>query len=166
MKSFTDTAGRKWLIEIHVAAVKKVRALVDVDLFGLASDGFKPLAELLQDPVKLVDVLYVLCMKHANEQNISDEDFGSSLGGDTLQGASEAFVDELIDFFPDPRIRTGIRKVVELGRNIREEALREMEVRTKEIDLDSEVRKLTGSSGSLPASSESIPDLSPSANLT
>ena len=32
MKSFTDNAGRIWTVAVNVAAIKRVRAICDVDL--------------------------------------------------------------------------------------------------------------------------------------
>ena len=32
MKSFTDNAGRTWMVTVNVAAIKRVRALCGVDL--------------------------------------------------------------------------------------------------------------------------------------
>jgi len=62
MHSFPDNAGRTWTVAINVAAVKRVRGLVNIDLYKLVDDGFRPLGELVADPVQLADVLYCLCI--------------------------------------------------------------------------------------------------------
>ena len=105
MKAFQDNAKRTWLVTINVAAVKRCRALVGVDLYGLVGGGFEALKSLLADPVQLVDTLYVLCKAEADRQGITDEAFAEALGGDALDAATQAFVEELVDFFPDPRVR-------------------------------------------------------------
>ena len=102
MHTFTDNAGRTWTVAINVAAVKRVRGLVNIDLYKLVDDGFKPLGELVADPVQLADVLYCLCKDEADARNVSDEDFGRALYGDAITLAAEAFVEELIDFSPTP----------------------------------------------------------------
>ena len=66
MQSFKDNAGRVWVVQIHVSAVKRVRAIVGLDLYSLVDDRFQGLAKLLSDPVSLVDVLYVLCKDEAD----------------------------------------------------------------------------------------------------
>lgn len=120
MHAFRDALGRSWELTIHVAGVKRVRALVGVDLYKLAEDGFRGLDELLRDPPRFVDVLYCLCQEQAARQAppVDDYGFGSGLGGDALYQAGQAFVDELCDFFPNPQIRENLRKVVQRARQV------------------------------------------------
>ena len=156
MRAFTDNHGRTWTISIHVAAVKRCRALLDVDLYGLVDDGFDGLSKLLGDPVALVDVLYVLCRDEADKLGVSDEDFGRGLGGDGLGRAVDAFLEELTDFFPDPRVRGGLRRVIEAGRQVRDRLMDRMERKLDALDPDLEAERLSGTSGDSPASSASI----------
>ena len=164
MHSFRDTAGRTWTVAIHVAAVKRVRSLVAVDLYKLVDDGFQPLANLLGDPVQLVDVLYCLCQDEATSRGLSDEDFGRALAGDAITQAAEAFVEELIDFFPDARIRATLRKVQTTGQRVRDRLLDHVETTLAGIDPDQMAARWIASSGNSPASSASTPTRSPSAN--
>jgi hypothetical protein len=166
MKTFKDNAGRTWIVAINVAAIKRVRGLAGVDLFGLVDDGFKGLAKLLGDPIELVDVLYVLCKDEADKIGVSDEDFGRAMAGDAIGSASDAFLEELTDFFPDPRVRAGLRKLIETSRKVRDRMLDRMDERIATIDPDAEARKLIDSSTSSPASSESTLGLSRSENST
>jgi hypothetical protein len=162
MHSFVDNAGRTWVIAINVAAVKRVRGLVGIDLYSLIDDGFKPLSELVADPVRLADVLYCLCKDEADARNISDEDFGRALYGDAITMAADAFVEELIDFFPDARTRTSLRKVVAAGRKVRGKLLDHAETVLDQLDPEAEAQKLIASFGSSPGSSGSTPGPSPS----
>lgn len=164
MKTFKDNAGRTWTVAVNVAAVKRCRALVGVDLYGLVDDGFAGLGKLLNDPVTLVDVLYVLCKDEADKQGITDEDFGRAMAGDALGAAADAFVEEFTDFFPDPRVRAGLKGVVEKGRAVAALVLEESARRIERVDPASEARRLTASSGGAPASSASTPGRSPSAS--
>jgi hypothetical protein len=106
MHSFVDNSRRTWEVAINVAAVKRIRGLLGIDLYALVDDGFKSLSKIVSDPVTLADVLYCLCKDQADKQSISDEDFGRALAGDAITHAADAFVEELIDFFPDARART------------------------------------------------------------
>jgi hypothetical protein len=162
MHSFVDNAGRTWVIAINVAAVKRVRGLVGIDLYSLIDDGFKPLSELVADPVRLADVLYCLCKDEADARNISDEDFGRALYGDVITLAADAFVEELVDFFPDARARTSLKKVLAAGRKMRDRLLDHAETMIAGIDPDAEAQKLIASFGSSPGSSGSTPSHSPS----
>jgi hypothetical protein len=164
MHVFRDNNGRDWCIEINVASVKRTKALMGVDLYGLVDARFEGLDKLLGNPCDLVDVLYCLVKAEADKRGITDEDFGRGMGGDSLQRASDAFMAELIDFFPDPRVRAGLTKVLEKSRTLRNLLMDQMERDLDAMDLDSEARKLIDSSGRRPESSVSIPAHSRSAN--
>lgn len=168
MKSFVDNSGRRWLIQIHVAAVKRLRGLLDVDLYGLIDEEFAGLGKLMSDPVKLVDVIYCLCKDEADKLGVTDEDFGRAMGGDCLTHAADAFLGELTDFFPDARVRTGLHKILSMSRKVRDtlltQAMEQMDQEMDRIDVESLVEKLKSSSGNSPESSESIPIHSRSAS--
>ncbi len=164
MRTFTDNAGRTWTVAVNVAAIKRVRGLFGVDLYSLVDDGFQPLARLMADPVQLADVLFCLCKEEADAKQISDEDFGRALAGDAITLAADAFVEELIDFFPDARARAGLRKVIEAGKKVRAKLLDHAETLLATLDTDCEASDLIASFGASRASSGSTPAPSPSAN--
>jgi len=118
MHPFKDTKGRDWQLEITVAAVKRVRSLTGVDCYKLIDDKLQPLVDLMGDPVRLCDVLFALVQRQAQQQGLTDEDFGAALGGDVLGAAAEAFVQELVDFFPDPRVRKALAGALAKGRTV------------------------------------------------
>jgi len=98
MHAFTDAEKRCWEIVIHVGALKRVRDLAGVDLMDVA--GGDLLDRLIDDPVLLVNVLYVLVKPQADAKAVSDEDFGRAMVGGVLDAAAEALMKELLDFFP------------------------------------------------------------------
>ena len=159
MTSFRDDAGRTWLVSISVFSIKRVRALLGIDILALVDDGMKPLGKLMADPVQLVDVLYALCKDDADKLGMTDEDFGRAMFGDTIEKATDAFLAALVDFFPDPRVRAGLQKVIQTGRTMRDRQL------SKALAaLDSEAARWIASSGNAPEFSDSTPDPSPSAS--
>lgn len=162
MHTFLDNAGRTWIIAINVATIKRVRGLVGIDLYGLVDEGFQALAALLDDPVRLADVLFCLCKDEADKASVSDEDFGRALAGDAIARAADAFVDELVDFFPDARTRASLRRVIEAGRQVRQRVLDQVEEALATIDPDREASALIASSGGSPVSLVSTPGPSPS----
>jgi hypothetical protein len=164
MHTFKDNADRVWTVAINVAAVKRVRALASVDLFKLIDDGFKPLAALVADPVALADVLFCLCKDEADAKGVSDEEFGRGLAGDAITRAADAFVEELVDFFPDARARAGLKKVMDAGRTVRDRLIDHAEKLIDKIDPEREATSLIASFGNSPERSASIPAPSPSAN--
>jgi hypothetical protein len=164
MHTFNDNAGRTWTIAINVAMVKRVRGLVNVDLYTLVDDKLKPLGKLLSDPVQLVDVLYALCKDEAEKKNISDEDFGRALAGDAITHAADAFIEELVDFFPEARARASLTKVLNKGRTVRDRLLDHAEKLVDRLDPDQAANELIASFMKSRAHSGSTPALSPSAN--
>ena len=101
MAQFEDRLGRKWQIEINVATVKRVAKRIDVNIANLVQDDMKPLADLMSDIVRMVDVIYVLCEPQCEREGISEEQFASGIAGETIQRAIDTFMEELADFFPN-----------------------------------------------------------------
>lgn len=98
MRTFKDTAGRSWSLQINVDAIKRVRGLLSVDLLEIA-DG-KLIERLAGDPILLCDVVFAILKPDADAQSVSDVDFGRAMGGDCLEQATTALLEELADFFP------------------------------------------------------------------
>ena len=98
--SWTDSDNRSWSCAITVATVKRVQQLAEVNLLE-AFDGL--LMKLADDPVSLANVLYAVCKPQADEWGVTDEQFGELLGGETIEAATNALVQGIIDFFPNQR---------------------------------------------------------------
>lgn len=111
MKKFQDAKGRDWLLEISTTSLRRVRAALEVNLLAIV-EGKELFERLASDPVLLCDVLFVLCQDQAKERSLSDEEFGLGLRGDVLDAATEALLEELCDFFPHPRKRAVLRKML------------------------------------------------------
>lgn len=157
MKTFKDNAGRTWTLSIDVAAIKRVRSLCSVDLMT-AVEG-KLLEQLISDPVLLCDVVYCVCKPEADAKKITDEDFGRAMGGDALDNATTALLEELISFFPQAR-RQLLSKALEKLRALEKRALEVAQKRLDDPALDAEIeaalagqpRTTGGSSTSSPGS--------------
>lgn len=110
MKTFNDESGRTWEIAINVDCIKRVRALLDVDLLTAVDGDMVP--RLTADPILLCDVLYAIIKPQADKLGVSDEDFGRAMAGDAIDHATEAMLAELVNFFP-PRRRAPLAKAME-----------------------------------------------------
>ena len=125
MKTFRDNKRRVWTLEVNVAAIKRVRGLCKVDLNSIVEVDAenRPTAHLLEqlssDPVLLVDVLYAICKPEADKLGVSDEDFGESMAGDAIEQATEALLDEIVDFFPSAK-RQVMKKILNATRRFEE----------------------------------------------
>lgn len=185
MKTFQDNAGRQWTVTINVDAVRRVRSLIGVNLPDVLDDGCKLLAQLHDDPVLLVDVLYCVCKPEADANAITDEDFGRSMAGDAIGHATAALLAELSDFFPNARQRAAMQELLRKTNTVANHLLEKAESAIQQLDpssvaetvlnqrgnstahssgssnkaaVPSVVETLTASSANSPASSASIPD--------
>ena len=158
MRNFKDNRGRSWQIALNVYEMKRVRAILGVDLvnvIALGKDG-KVQVDLIDrianDPCLLVDILWVLVEAEAKEQGVSDVDFGSSLAGAAIEEATKAFLDELVDFFPGAR-RLFLKKAVEVSRQFGEEMTAVLERTLADPEFEKRLRESMNSSASSPGSS-------------
>lgn len=123
--NFSDHSGRRWTVDVTVAAIKRVRGATTLDLLDLA--GGKVLERLWSDPVLLGDVLYAVCQQQAREHGVDEASFGELLAGDTIARATDALIDSLVSFTPDPRERAALARVVAQVRTQLEQARSRME---------------------------------------
>ena len=153
MQTFRDNAGRTWAMSVDVAAIKRVRALAGFDLLSVM-DG-KAVDRLIADPVLLCDVLCAVCRPEAERLGVTDEDFGRAMAGDAIDHATQALLEELVSFCPNPRDRKRLRKFVTTMWTTMEKARDVLERKLDERLEDASRQALTalgGSSGSSPVS--------------
>lgn len=162
MKQFTDTKGRVWDVELNVRQMKRVRDVLGVDLVNVIQAGkdgavaTDTLDRVANDPIILVDILWVLCEEQAKAAGVTDADFGSSLAGDSISEATRAFLDELVDFFPGAR-RLFLKKAVDLARKYEAESLGALEKALASPEFEERVKTSLTPPAALQESAESIP---------
>lgn len=110
MQSFKDTGGRTWTVSVNVDSIRRVRALLTVDLLDVL--GGKLVEKLIGDPILLVDVIYAICKPEADTLGITDEDFGRAMAGDAIDLATKVLLDEIVNFSPSPRDRANLKSVL------------------------------------------------------
>ena len=150
MRTFHDNAGRNWTVTLNVATLKRIRALTGIDLINIISldEHRKPNVELLErlseDPILLVDVLYAACKPEADSQSVTDEQFGAAMAGDAIEHATNALLEELVSFFPDPK-RKVLQKILDANRRFGETLKRKVETELSGLDakIDQEVARLS-----------------------
>ena len=159
MRQFTDTKERVWEVELNVRQMKRVRDVLGIDLVNVIQAGrdgtvaTDTLDRVANDPILLVDILWVLCEGQAKAAGVTDDDFGSSLAGDSIEEATRAFLDELVDFFPGAK-RLFLKKAVELSRKYAGESTAAPEKALEDPELERRVEESMRSSASSPESSE------------
>ena len=159
MRTFKDNGGRTWTVELNVHQMKRIRARLGVDLVNvIALDaGGKVKVDLVDrianDPCLLVDILWVCVEEEAKAAGVTDEEFGRSLAGESIEEATRAFLDELVDFFPGAK-RLFLKKAVELSRKFGGEMTEALGKALEDPELERRVEESMRSSASSPASSE------------
>lgn len=144
MRKFTDAAGRTWDVVLSIGALKRVRDQLQVNLLDL-EDG-KLLDRLASDPILLVDVIFVVCSKQAEKAGVTDEDFGEAMIGETLDSATAALMEEIIESFRDPRRRTVMRELLRKSRQLEAAVLEKAEKMATAIDLEKLLASVSGES--------------------
>ena len=166
MRQFTDTKERVWEVELNVRQMKRVRDILGIDLVNVIQAGkdgavaTDTLDRVANDPILLVDILWVLCEGQAKAAGVTDDDFGSSLAGDSIADATRAFLDELVDFFPGAR-RLFLKKAVDLARKYETENLGLLEKALASPEFEERLKTSLQPPAASRESAESTPAHSP-----
>ena len=166
MRQFTDTKERVWDVELNVRQMKRVRDVLGIDLVNVIQAGkdgavaTDTLDRVANDPILLVDILWVLCEVQAKAAGVTDDDFGSSLAGDSISDATRAFLDELVDFFPGAR-RLFLKKAVDLARKYETENLEVLEKALNSPEFEERLKTSLQPPAASRESAESTPAPSP-----
>jgi hypothetical protein len=104
VSKFNDNKGRPWELTVDTVMIRHVaRRLDGLRIDKLHDDAARGLVELMGDPVRLVDVLWVMVEEQAKGRGVTDEDFGRAMVGDCLDAGGLAFHEALADFSPSRR---------------------------------------------------------------
>ena len=176
-QSTTDIAGwsdrqdRKWSTAISVTTIGRVKEATGVNLLEIVEGQL--LTRFLDDPLLLVDVLYVVCKPQVDERSVSKEAFGDLFVGDVTVDAVKGLVQGLLDFFPSDR-RAMIERLWKATERAQTEAVKmatdkldsplikqalEGAIRKASDEIDQQLKKFGETSTSLPESSELTPAL-------
>lgn len=139
MKAFKDTDGREWTLDLNVTVIKRVKGLLAVNLLALSAGEPPLITRLGTDVCLLCDVLFAIVKPQADAQNVSDEQFGSALGGDVILAAQRALYAEMIDFFR--RLgRAELATAVEKQNEVMVLAVQAAQAKIHALDIDTMVR--------------------------
>ncbi len=146
MRVIKDLKDRKWELQITVGTVKRVRSLCDIDLYDITDGGF--LNILIDDPVKFIDLLWVVFEEQAEKHEVTEEQFGQGWAGEVVDEATKLFLEELVNFFPEKK-RRPTKKILEKFEMLAEKASKRAEVEVDslteadmDIHLDTEMEKM------------------------
>lgn len=147
MPAFRDNAGHDWQLAIDINVAREIRNRCGVNVLDIRGG----LPKLAEDPILLVDVLYVACEPQCKTAGISDADFGRRLVGEAIDDAGDALVEALIEFFPEKKRRV-LRQMKETSR-----ALQQLMMDTAAKQLPAALEQLRRSNSTAGASSPGSP---------
>ena len=121
MKIWKDAEGHAYETKITVAEIRDVKTELGINLMDIATGDL--LQKISEDVILLCDILYVINRSQAKEYGIDDVQFGRNLYGDALEEATHAFMEEMINFFPNQRTRQLLTKAMTKGQERMDKAL-------------------------------------------
>lgn len=127
MTSFKDRNGKAWVLDLNIGMVRRIKAVCKIDLgnivkFGEKDGGLSQLEQLADDSDKLCALFWTMCEAQVVAAGLDEEKFFSGFDGDTIDAATAALIDELVNF-SRPAQRAILKKVVELSRQAQEQAV-------------------------------------------
>ena len=141
MISFKDTLGRTWICRVDIAAIRRVRALCNIDLANsivVHPDGTTDtnvLQALANDPCLLVDTVFAVCKDQADRIGVLDTDFAAALDGDAIEAATIALMEGIVEFFPLAKRRL-LTKILDLVKTQRRQETESMDAMEQDGSLD------------------------------
>lgn len=117
--TFQDRKSRTWELRLDAPTAKRIAEVTGVKLTDLATD---PFLRLSTDPILLVDVIWLLVEKRAQELGIADTEFGENCPD--IDILANALVECVLGFFPLSR-RSQLRSLISETQETHEQAIAE-----------------------------------------
>lgn len=161
MKSFVDKNGKSWDIDLNIGAAIKIKSRCGIDLENIITVDKKnqpqdvsTLERLAEDSILLFEVIFAVCENQVRAAGMNEESFAELFNGDAIEAATNALVEEIINF-SRPAKRKVLTRLWTIGKNFSEKAGRQMDAKLNSPEFEKEVEKaLTQSLTNAPESSE------------
>jgi hypothetical protein len=150
MAKFKTIDGKEWVIDVTYLTVKRVRDLCGVNLLDICNLDKESLSGWVADDLRVLEVVCAVVRPQLAAIDMSDEDFFALCDGTTLKEAVERLVDQVSDFFQEPRkglVKKVIRKLRETEKAMEAQAERAIEAALSQFDFEAALAT-HGSSGS------------------
>lgn len=154
MKAFKTTDGTEWQVVVNVATIKRCMDDTGLRLTDLFASEAK-IGEFFADDVRFCEVLFSVVRPQAEAAGKTLDDFLAGIDGTVIEGAVEALLAEVADFFQEPRkglIKKTLAKYQAAHSKLVTEGVLAAEKRIEETDFETLLRQtLTSSASSSPA---------------
>lgn len=104
MHSFTDRNGDAWDLDLNIGSAMRLQSRLQIrieDAITLlpADHAEKSLLERIsEDSILLFNIIFVLCEDQVQKREMTQEQFAERFTGDAIEQATEALMEELINF--------------------------------------------------------------------
>jgi hypothetical protein len=155
MKTFKTTDGTAWQVVVNVGTIKRVQDDTGLRLTDLFASAEK-IGAFFADDVKFCEVLFSTIRPQAEAAGKTLDDFLAGIDGTVIEGAVEALLAEVADFFQEPRkglLKKMLVKYQAAHEKLTTEGVLAAEKKIEETDFETLLRQtLTSSASSSPAS--------------
>jgi hypothetical protein len=155
MKTFKTTDGTAWQVVVNVGTIKRVQDDTGLRLTDLFASAEK-IGAFFADDVKFCEVLFSTIRPQAEAAGKTLDDFLAGIDGTVIEGAVEALLAEVADFFQEPRkglLKKMLLKYQAAHAKLTTEGVLAAEKKIEETDFETLLRQtLTSSVSSSPAS--------------
>jgi hypothetical protein len=155
MKTFKTTDGTEWQVTVNVGTIKRCQDDTGLRLTDLFASAEK-IGAFFADDVKFCEVLFSTIRPQAEAAGKTLDDFLAGIDGTVIEGAVEALLAEVADFFQEPRkglLKKMLARYQAAHQKVMTEGVRDAEQKIEETDFETLLRQtLTNSASSSPAS--------------
>ena len=169
MAKFKTLDGKEWVIDVTYLTVKRVRDLCSVNLLDICNLDKESLSGWVADDLRVLEVVCAVVRPQLAALDMSDEDFFAACDGGVLKEAVERLVDQVSDFFQEPRrglVKKVILKLRETEKKMEAQAEKAIDAALSQCDFEAALRTHGSSGSTLPESSALSPGGSPSESLS
>lgn len=150
MAKFEDKHSHTWNVNLDVGMLEDIQEATGVNLDELMIEPNKMSKFVFLTPRKFVEVMWVVCKEQAETHKLDARGFGRLFDRDTLDLATNAFIEAIFSFYPRSSVAAVLRgKMPQLIEEMDSSLVKEAEKRVTQALSDMR----TG----LQESSESIP---------
>lgn len=130
MAKFKDNKGREWTVSITVRTARQLKDDLGLDVMTFL-DAEK--VEDVHDVWAVADALGMLCEPQFERHGINATEFFEAMDGDAMESAVNAFVEAIVDFFPQ-RQREPLRALLAKTKVIEQTVARNLLAKVAELD--------------------------------
>lgn len=145
MKSFIDKNGEAWDLDLNIGAAMRLKSRLDIKLDDVVKfdktnnpNDISLLERIAEDSILLFNIIFVLCESQIRERNLTEEQFAERFTGDTIEQATEALLDEIVNF-SRPAKRKVLMRLRQISKEFSDQAGKKLDQILNDPKFQSEI---------------------------